>query len=96
MPVELNITDQGFPDKINGLKAWQKAFNSTRFSHVAFATSVVLTPDGAVPLGTSGSGFAWEWRTAPNYHPERYLGFLNDALNRFNRMCGVETTSQLD
>ena len=93
MPIELNITDQGFPKNIEGLKWWQKAYHSARFFQTAFATSVVLTPDGAMPLGSSGSGFPWQWRTSANYHPERYLGFLNGALNKFNQIVGVETKS---
>jgi hypothetical protein len=96
VPIELNITDQGFPENISGLKWWQKAYGKARFFETAFATSVVLTPDGAMPLGSSGSGFPWQWKTAANYHPDLYLGFLTSALNRFNQMSGVVAKPQLD
>jgi hypothetical protein len=91
--VELNVTDQGFPKNVDGLKAWQKAYNRVAFFKTAFATSVVLTPDGATPLGSSGSGFAWEWKTAANYHPDRYLAFLSHALNRFNQLGRGQATT---
>lgn len=94
--MELNVTDQGFPESLDGLKPLQKAYNRVAFFKSAFATSMVLTPDGAKPLGSSGSGFAWEWRTAANYHPERYLAFLTGALNKFNQMDGAETKYQLN
>jgi len=85
VPIELNITDQGFPNNVNGLKAWKMAFNSARWTHYAFATSVVLTPDGSKQLGSSGGGFAWQWKTAANYHADRYLNFLTDAMKRFDK-----------
>jgi hypothetical protein len=90
----LNITDQGFPD-ITGLRPWQRAFDKFRWSKTAFATSVVLTPDGAAPIGSSGSGFAWEWKTAINYHPDLYYKFLTDALGRYEKICGIKTDASL-
>jgi hypothetical protein len=86
VPYELNITDQGFPAIIPGLKPWQKAYNKSKFYHEAFATSIAFTPDGAIPMGSSGSGFFWQWKTAANYHPDRYLEFLKDARNRFSQL----------
>ncbi len=94
IPIELNITDQGFPE-VAGLKAWQRAFDKFKWSKTAFATSVVLTPDGAAPIGSSGSGFAWEWKTATNYHADLYFKFLTEALGRYEKICSIKTDNRL-
>jgi hypothetical protein len=89
VPVELNITDQGFPKSITGLRAWQKAYATNDFYKTAFATSLVLTSDGSMPLASSGAGFVWQWRTSANYHPDGYLAFLRQGLKRFQQLPGV-------
>jgi hypothetical protein len=96
IPIELNITDQGFPENVPGLNPWHRAFDKLKFAKSAFATSTVLTPDGSSAIGTSGSGFAWEWRTAANYHPDRYLVFLNQSLDRYSRICEVKANPNLN
>jgi len=52
-------------------------------------------PDGATPIGSSGSGFLWEWNTAINYHPDLYLKFLTDALGRYEKICAIKTDNNL-
>ncbi|HEY9777795.1 MAG TPA: hypothetical protein V6C81_28805 [Planktothrix sp.] len=78
-----------------GLNAWKRAFEKYKFSKTAFATSVVLTPDGKAPIGSSGSGFLWEWKTATNYHPDLYLRFLTDSLDRYGRICQIKQDNSL-
>jgi hypothetical protein len=91
----LNITDQGFPEGVRGLEPWKRAFEKFKWSKTAFATSVVLLPDGSAPIGSSGSGFLWEWKTAPNYHPDLYRKFLIDSLTRYDKISAITTDSSL-
>lgn len=93
--VEHNISDKGFPKSATGLKLWEHAFKRNWKHKFAFATSVVLTPDGKMPLGTSGSGYRWEWETSANYHPNLYLAFLRDSYTRFNKYLSVKDDPSL-
>ena len=96
IPIEVNITDSGFPDDVPALRVWQRAFKGFWQSKFAFATSVAITPDGSLPLGSSGSGFKREWQTAINYHPDLYLGFLKDSLSRYNQICETRNDTSLN
>lgn len=84
--VEINVTDQGFPKDVPGLKPWERAFSQDRRYRFGFATSVVLTPDGTAALGTSGCGHRWEWETSINYHAEKFRKYLEGCLDRFVRL----------
>lgn len=91
LAVEINITDKGFPKDVPGLKSWEQAFDLGKRSYqFGFATSVVLSPDGKYPLGTSGSGHQDEWETSINYHADKYLKFLTDSLARYHRIESLE------
>jgi hypothetical protein len=78
-----------------GLKPWERAYKRDWRYRRAFATSVVLDPQGNYPLGTSGSGHRNEAATAANYHPELYLQFLTDSKNRGRRLAAVQEDTTL-
>jgi hypothetical protein len=93
-----NISDVGFPPNTPALAPWgrwlQRHEANTRNG---FTTSVVMTPDGNMPLGTSGSGYISEWHTSICYNADKYLMFLQDALKRyqqFKRIASLPNTSQ--
>jgi hypothetical protein len=90
--VEQNITDSDFPPSITGLALWQRGFRDQWRYKFAFATSVVLTPDGAIPLGTSGAGFLSKWKTNANYHADLYRKFLIDSRSRYLRLADLSAT----
>ena len=71
------------------LKLWEKAFDKSVTYEFGFATSVAIEPDGKYPLGTSGSGHIQEYETSTNYHPEKYLKFLDDSVSRLHRLRAV-------
>jgi len=80
---------------VPGLRPWARAFEKFKWAKTAFATSLVLTPDGVSPIGSSGSGFLWEWNTAPNYHPDLYYKFLTDSLMRYDKIQSIKTDTAL-
>lgn len=87
--VEVNITDRGFPRGVAGLKPWEEAFGKDRRYRFGFATSVVLGPQGNAAFGTSGCGHLEEWESSINYHPEKYLTFLDESLARYRRALAI-------
>ena len=84
--VEVNITDHGFPEEVEALKPWKKAYETNWRHQFGFATSVVIGPWGKGALGTSGCGHTWEWDTSINYDPAKYDTFLDQCLDRFRRV----------
>lgn len=95
VPLEINITDDGFPSTIPGLKLWEKAYKSSVSFKVGFATTVVTDPKGKYPLGTSGSGYLGDYDEAINYHTDKYLQFLDGSLNRARRAHELEANMSL-
>lgn len=87
--VEINITESGFPQEAPALKLWEKAFAKDRRYRFGFATSVVIGPGGSMPFGTSGCGHSGEWEISANYHPDRYLKFLEESFGRYQKAKGV-------
>src|SRR5687768_6556704 len=95
IPLEINITDDGFPAEIPALKMWEKAYHA-RLSHkVGFATTVIVEPKGKYPLATSGSGYLGEYDKAANYHADKYQKFLDESLERGRRAHELETSTTL-
>jgi hypothetical protein len=95
IPLEINITDEGFPAEIPALKLWEKAYKSKASFKVGFATTVIVEPKGRYPLGTSGSGYLGEYDKAINYHADKYLKFLDESLERASRARELETSTTL-
>jgi hypothetical protein len=82
--VDNNVTDQGWPADTPALAPWQRWLeNHPDNAQKGFTTSVVIAPDGVMSLGTSGSGYIYEWHTSVCYDPDKYLGFLNGSLQKY-------------
>ena len=95
VPLEINLTDDGFPTELPALQLWEKAYKSKASFKVGFATTVIVEPKGKYPLGTSGSGYLGEYDTAINYHTDRYRRFLDESLERAVRARELETSTTL-
>jgi hypothetical protein len=95
IPLEINLTDEGFPAAIPALKLWEKAYQSKASFKVGFATTVIVEPKGNYPLGTSGSGYLGEYDTSINYHADKYQKFLDESLDRARRARELETSTTL-
>lgn len=93
--LKLNVTEQGWPEELPGLALWEEAFGRDWRHRFGFATSVVLGPSGEPAFGTSGSGYRWEWETAINYHPEKYLAFLEGSRERFREAVRIDADTTL-
>jgi hypothetical protein len=96
--VDNNISDLGWPANTPALMPWQR-WLSTHPNNAknGFTTSVVVTPDGSMPLGTSGSGYVAEWHTSICYDPDKYLGFLEGAQQKYQQyrsIAAVEDPNQ--
>lgn len=97
--VKLNVTDDGWPEGVPALAAWKEAYTRDWRHKYGFATSAVIGPDGQWVYGTSGSGYKWEWETAINYHPEKYVAYLDECLDRYRRAQAIladDTLSELE
>jgi hypothetical protein len=82
--VDNNVSDMGFPANTPALQPWQNWFEKhPRNASNGFTTSVVMTPDGKMPLGTSGSGYIDEWANSICYDPAKYYDFLQGAQSKF-------------
>ncbi len=95
MPLELNLTDSGFPADLPGLANWKRAFESNARHKFGFATAVVLDPKGLEPLGTSGSGYLAEWASATNYHADKFFDFLNASYARACRLAALSAETEM-
>jgi hypothetical protein len=93
--VEINITDQGFPKDVEGLKPWENAFNKDPRYEVAFTTSVVIGPGGKSAFGTAGCGHKEDWKDSASYHPEKYIRFLEASLDRYSRAKAIAEDKNL-
>jgi hypothetical protein len=88
--VDNNISDQGWPSNTPALMPWQNWLNNhPNNSRNGFTTSVVIAPDGNTSLGTSGSGHISEWHTSICYDPDKYLGFLDGALQKYQQYRNI-------
>jgi hypothetical protein len=89
--VDNNISDQGWPANTPALASWERWLgNHPGNAQNGFTTSVVISPDGTTPLGTSGSGYISEWHTSVCYDPTKYVGFLTGALQRYEQYKSIK------
>jgi hypothetical protein len=84
--VDNNISDQDWPADTPALDPWQRwlSFHPNNAQN-GFTTSVVISPDGKMALGTSGSGYISEWHTSVCYDAKKYSGFLDGTLERYKQ-----------
>lgn len=98
IPVDDNITLVGWPD-MPALRPWKRWFENHSdpdgVHRDGFTTSVVVTPDGQMALGTSGSGYIAEAQTSVCYRPDKYYAFLNQCLDRYRRLKAIERNANL-
>ncbi len=93
--VDNNISDQGWPANTPGLEPWHMWLdNHPNNTRNGFTTSVVLSSDGQMALGTSGSGHIDEWHTSVCYDPQKYFGFLQAGLEKYRRLQSIASMPQ--
>lgn len=96
MAVEINITDVGFPKDVPALKPWEAAFEKERSYKFGFATSVIIGPGGKSPFGTSGCGHKEDYEKSISYHPDKYVKWLEETLERYQQARAIVEDKSLD
>ncbi len=90
IPLELNLTDSLFPKSLPGLGRWQFIYGLLPRAELGFTACVALTPDGKEMLADAGSAAIPEWKTSAHYHAEKFLEFLDKALEEWQVRPGVK------
>jgi hypothetical protein len=85
VPYRFNISDAGFPAELPALEPWKQYYEKSEKSHVGFFGHVVVGAGGKGAFGYAGSGHAWLFETSANYQADKYLAFLDAALDRYRR-----------
>lgn len=75
-----NFDVYGFPDGIPALAKYRRLWRNSKMLKTGIATSVVVDPSGQQVLGESGSSFFLLWKTATNFHPDKFFVYLENAL----------------
>ena len=83
VPVEVNITQGGFPKSAPGL--WKEMLIYAALPNLknGFVSCVALDPTGKTALHDAGDSSIQNVKTAANYNPGKYLEFLAESLRRF-------------
>ncbi len=83
VPVEVNVTDQGFPKGVPGLKMWEQAIRYSAWTNLAFGKFIILDAETTQYLGFSHCSL--EGKTA--YHDAHDA--LEKGMNRFERLINL-------
>ncbi len=82
IPLYADVDAYGFPEEITAIERYKRIWKAFSKNEWGIATSAVVDSSGTKLLGESGSGFFWEWKTATNYYPSKFLDYLQKALNK--------------
>jgi hypothetical protein len=85
VPVQLNLTDEGFSPAVTGLKPAQDTYASFSFCKQAYGGGDVITPDGKVSIGTTGNTVL-EGFTCFRQGPAKLVKYLDDCRDRFRKL----------
>jgi hypothetical protein len=75
-----NFDVSGFPEGIPAINNYRNKWMRSKLLRTGIATSAVVDPSGRTLLGESGGSFFMLWKTATNYHPDKFLAYLENAL----------------
>jgi hypothetical protein len=90
IPILADVDVYGFPEGMPALEKYRKMWHSFEKHKWGIATSAVVNPSGSQLLAESGSGFFWQWKSAANYNPDKFLSYLQKALDKGRRMAGKD------
>ena len=80
VPLYANFDVYGFPEGIPAVEKYRRLWKLSNTFRNGIATSAVVDPSGRKLLAESGSGSIMLWKTATNYHPDKFLSYLEKAL----------------
>jgi hypothetical protein len=87
IPLYADVDVYGFPEDFPALEKYRKMWHFMEKHKWGIATSAVVSSSGQKMLGESGSGFFWEWKTATNYYPDKFMKYLQEALDKGNHLA---------
>jgi hypothetical protein len=82
IPLYADCDQYGFPEGLTAIAKYKKVWKSFTALKWGIATSAVVDSTGTRLLGESGSGFVWQWKSATNYHPDKFMAYLRKSLDR--------------
>jgi hypothetical protein len=82
IPLLADCDEYGFPEGLPAIEKYRGVWKSFSARKWGIATSAVVDSTGTRLLGQSGSGFFWEWKTATNYWPDKFMDYLRKSLAR--------------
>lgn len=85
VPLYANFDTTGFPEGIPAIKKYRTLWTLYKLFKPGVATSAVVSSSGRELLGESGGSGALAWKTAINYHPDKFLAYLKDSLANAQR-----------
>jgi len=92
IPVELNVTTDGFPvTQLPILKVVESIYQSNWRNEFGFANCMLLDPEGKIILGCSALSKDINERLKPDqmFSSQRYIKFLVVCLERYEKIKGI-------
>ena len=87
IPLYADVDVYGFPEGFPAIEKYRKMWHFMEKHKWGIATSAVVSSSGQNMLGESGSGFFWEWKTATNYYPDKFMKYLQESLDKGNHLA---------
>jgi hypothetical protein len=91
VPVIHDVSDPGAKGRVPALGLWEQAYESNWAYREGFATTVIISADATVPLGTTGIA-RHHWRDvgpSGNHLPDVLLDLLADSKERQERLDSI-------
>ena len=83
IPLEINLTDQGWPKEIPALWGWKLVFGTWDHFKKGYTGMMITTPDGKTELGSAGDPSISAWKTSAHYHEDKFHQVLDKSLAAF-------------
>lgn len=83
IPLEVNISDDGWPDNIPCLWLWKLYHKANPISKFGFTAMMIVTPDGKTMLEAAQSAGAENWANCEQYHGEKLVELLDKSMKKF-------------
>ena len=92
IPFVHDVSDARARGRLEALRPWEASYLSNWTYRLGFAVSVVVTPDGKLPLGATGlaRGHWWQLDQSANFIPAKYRTFLGESKDRFDRLRAID------
>jgi len=92
VPVEINVTVDGFPNQLPAMKIVEAIFKSNWRNEFGFASCLALDPEGKIILGTSVRVNDMQERLDPEifFSPRRYIEFMVISLERYKKVQSIQ------